>query len=64
MPASSTSAPSSAPPRPTRTPPAEGLAIAHAIKADLPGWTVVHHDEAAAQRAGRDAPRRVFEYAV
>ena len=43
---------------------AEGSEIARAIKAELPDRTAVHHDEAAAQRAGRDAPRSVFEYAV
>ena len=43
---------------------AEGLAIARAVKAELPDWTVVYYDEAAAQRAGLDAPRWVFEYAV
>lgn len=43
---------------------AEGLEIARAIKAELPGWTVVYHDEAAAQRSGSDAPRRAYEYEV
>jgi hypothetical protein len=33
-------------------------------KAELPGWTVVYYDESAAQRAGWDAPRWAFEYAV
>ncbi len=42
---------------------AEGLEIARAVKAELPDWTVVYHDEAASQRAGLDGPRSVFEYA-
>ena len=43
---------------------AEGLEIARAVKAELPDWTVVYYDEAAAQWAGRDAPRWAIEYAV
>jgi uncharacterized protein involved in propanediol utilization len=44
---------------------AEGLAIARAIKAELPDWTLVYYDEAAAQAAiGTDRPRWAYEYAV
>ena len=43
---------------------AEGLAIARAIKGELPDRTVVYYDEAAAPRVGLDAPRPVFEYTV
>ncbi len=46
---------------------AEGREIAGAIKAALPGWTVIYYDEAAAQqipweRAKQDRP--LFEYEI
>lgn len=40
---------------------AEGLAIARAVKAALPDWTVVYHDEA---RARRGLPRAACEAEV
>jgi hypothetical protein len=40
---------------------AEGLAIAKAVKAALPEWTVVYFDEA---RADLDAPRDTYEYEI
>lgn len=54
---------------------AEGLAIAHAIKAALPDWTVLYFDEARCQqaRAARwdergvyrgEPPRLTFEYEI
>jgi hypothetical protein len=42
----------------------EGLALAKAVKAALPDWTVVYWDAAASERAGKDAERRVYEYEV
>lgn len=42
----------------------EGLAVARAVKAELPDWTVVYFDAAAAERCGREAERTVFEYEV
>ncbi len=42
----------------------EGGAIAHAVKAALPDWTVVYFDAAASESASDDAPRTVFEYEV
>lgn len=41
---------------------AEGLAIARAIKAELPDWTVVYWDEAAWAR-GERGPRLQYEIA-
>lgn len=43
---------------------AEGLAIARAVKAALPDWTVVYLDSAAAERAEEGGPRAAFEYEV
>lgn len=46
---------------------AEGEAIARALKAELPEWTVVYFHEAKAARiaaAGRDADRSTFEYEI
>jgi hypothetical protein len=43
---------------------AEGLAIAKAVKAALPDWTVIYFDEAALARASRKAPRHVYEYEI
>jgi hypothetical protein len=50
---------------------AEGESIARAVKAELPDWTVIYHDEAKAEallRQGREsyqrAPRQVFEYEI
>ncbi|MDO9709847.1 hypothetical protein [Paracraurococcus lichenis] len=40
---------------------AEGLAIARAVKAALPDWTVIYFDEAACRL---DAPRESFEYEI
>jgi hypothetical protein len=44
----------------------EGLAIAHAIKMELPDWTVVYFDEAAYhKRAGHvNRLREPYEYEV
>lgn len=41
---------------------AEGLAIARAVKAELPGWTVIYHDES--RTGDYRGPRSVFEYEV
>ena len=43
---------------------AEGLAVARAVKAALPDWTVVYFDEAARVGAAEGAAREVFEYEV
>jgi hypothetical protein len=44
---------------------AEGLAIARAVKAELPDWTVLYLDEAKLHRHLRDTvPRSVFECEV
>ena len=43
---------------------AEGLAIAKAVKAVLPDWTVVYFDEAKSARREKDADRSAFEYEV
>ena len=43
---------------------AEGLAIARAVKAALPDWTVVYFDEAASKRTKKNEPRSAFEYEV
>jgi hypothetical protein len=46
---------------------AEGLAIARAIKAELPDWTVVYFDEGAMRQAGENRTlhnRESFEYEV
>jgi hypothetical protein len=43
---------------------AAGLEIARAVKAELPDWTVVYFDMAAAEGAEKDGPRSAFEYAV
>lgn len=40
---------------------ADGLAIARSVKAALPDWTVVYHDEA---KARRGLPRDSYEYEV
>ena len=40
---------------------AEGLAVARAVKAELPGWTVVYYDQA---RAQAQKPGEPFEYEV
>jgi hypothetical protein len=46
----------------------EGLAIANAVKAELPDWTVVYHDEAKAAPRYRppytDVPRAHYQYEV
>lgn len=44
----------------------EGLAIARAVKAELPDWTVVYYDETAGEEAAKtaEAPRAVFEYEI
>jgi hypothetical protein len=46
----------------------EGLAIAKAVKAELPDWTVVYHDEARAEPQYREPyvelPRSCYEYEV
>ncbi|MBP2303439.1 hypothetical protein [Azospirillum picis] len=43
---------------------AEGLAIAKAIKAELPDWTVIYFDEAKAYRTVKTVPRSEVEYEV
>jgi hypothetical protein len=45
---------------------AEGLAIAKAVKAELPDWTVIYHDEAKCSHGLRrlDRPRSEFEYEI
>lgn len=46
---------------------AEGLAIARALKAELPGWTVFYFDEAKACVVPLDGKRRLrstFEYEI
>jgi hypothetical protein len=46
---------------------AEGLAIARAVKAELPGWTVFYFDEARACVVPLDGKRRLrstFEYEI
>ena len=40
---------------------AEGRAIAHAIKIELPAWSVIYFDEAAAARAGYRGARAEYE---
>ena len=41
---------------------AEGRAVARAVKAELPGWSIVYFDEAAAARSGyRGSPSRYEE---
>lgn len=41
-----------------------GLVLARRVKAELPDWTVIYHDEAAAQMQGHKAQRCTFEYPV
>ena len=43
---------------------AEGIAIARAVKAALPDWTVVYFDEEKAAPSPVDRPRSYFEYEV
>jgi len=43
---------------------AEGLAIARAVKAALPDWTVVYFDDAALEQANGEGQRSAFEYEV
>ncbi|WP_239002806.1 hypothetical protein [Rhodovastum atsumiense] len=43
---------------------AEGLAIAQAIKAELPGWTVIYFDISKLDDSQEDQPRGEFEYEV
>jgi hypothetical protein len=42
----------------------EGLAIARAIKAALPEWTVIYFDISRCRWADREQPREEFEYEV
>lgn len=44
----------------------EGLAIAKAVKSELPGWTVIFFDEAASEAASEttEQPRALFEYEI
>lgn len=42
----------------------EGLAIAKALKAELPHWTVVYFDESQARDRKLSSPRETYEYAV
>jgi hypothetical protein len=42
----------------------EGLAIARAVKAALPDWTVIYFDEAALAAASRGAPHSIFQYEI
>jgi hypothetical protein len=41
-----------------------GLELACDVKAQLPDWTVIYFDEAAANGRSPDAPRETFEYEV
>lgn len=41
-----------------------GLALAREVKAQLPDWTVIYFDEAAAAGKPPGAPRETFEYEV
>jgi hypothetical protein len=43
---------------------AEGLAVARAVKAVLPDWTVVYWDDAAWEQDGKDKERGAHEYEV
>ena len=43
---------------------AEGLAIARAVKAELPGWTVIYFDEDRCRYDRSGQPREEFEYEV
>jgi hypothetical protein len=43
---------------------AEGLAIAQAIKAELPDWTVIYFDIEKCKFDDSDQPRSDFEYEV
>jgi hypothetical protein len=43
---------------------AEGCAIARAVKAELPGWSVVYFDEAAAARAKYQGTPEEFEVEI
>ena len=40
---------------------AEGRAIAHAVKAELPDWSIVYFDEAAAARERYQGPPSAYE---
>jgi hypothetical protein len=42
----------------------EGRAIARAVKAELPDWSIVYFDEAAAARADYSGPRAEYEVRV
>jgi hypothetical protein len=42
----------------------EGRAIAHAVKAVLPDWSIVYFDEAEAARAGYRGARNAFEIEI
>lgn len=58
------------PPEPTSLPfdmeafAVEGLAIACAIKAELPDWTVMYFDEMQVDDTYRDQPRSDYEYEI
>ncbi|PHY94263.1 hypothetical protein CSR02_06290 [Acetobacter pomorum] len=58
------------PPEPTSPPfdmeafATEGLAIACAIKAELPDWTVIYFDEQQVDDTYRDQPRSDYEYEI
>lgn len=43
---------------------AEGLAIARALKRELPDWTVVYFDDDACENAASNAPRIEYEYEI
>lgn len=43
---------------------ADGLKIARAIRAELPGWTIVYFDAAKCDYGNREQPRHEFEYEV
>jgi hypothetical protein len=39
----------------------DGLAIAHAVKVELPTWSIIYYDEAAAARANYSGARAEYE---
>ena len=43
---------------------AEGRAIAHAVKAELPDWSIVYFDEAAAAREKYQGPPSAYEVEI
>ena len=43
---------------------AEGRAIAHAVKAELPDWSIVYFDEAAAAREKYQGPPSTYEVEI